>query len=375
MSRRLLSAASVISTIALGRAAAAQDLPLKRTPPAATVVACPAFTAPATPVRAQIDESNRLATLGQEAAIEGDHASARGLFQQAAQINQSDASLAFRLAHEQEEIGDKAAAVHEYCRYLYLSPTAGDATQINDKIKGLIAGPDLARGTATVNDFATGVRQFDSGSWGNAAEAFTAVTNAAPGFSAAYYDRALARAHQHKQTAAIQDFEHYLTLAPTASDRQAVRQRELELRHSLPSASKAFWIGLLPGGGQYYTGQPLLGVVVTGLAGGAVVWGIQSQTVTKTGNFIDANGRPYTQTFQATEHQHLAAGIGAAAAVTLLGAVEAAVVAHNRSSGLPPLADSTVASTSSGALPPRFRPPSVVTAGGRLGLALNVEFR
>src|SRR5215472_16275656 len=80
----------------------AQDLPLKRTPPAATVVACPAFAAPISPVRAQIDEANRLATLGAEGALEGDHKSARDLFLQAAQLNPIDAGLAYRLGREEE---------------------------------------------------------------------------------------------------------------------------------------------------------------------------------------------------------------------------------------------------------------------------------
>lgn len=332
---------------------AAQDLPLKRTPPAPTDVACPAFPAPPTPVRVQIDEANRLATLGAEAALEGDHKSARDLFQQAAQLNQSDASLAYRLGREHEEMADKPAAVREYCRYLYLSPMAGDATQIRDKLAALMRPTDLGRGKAMVERFRDGLQDYDRSDWGMAAEAFADVTAVAPGFAPAVFDRALALGRAHHQTEAIRDFDRYLALAPNVGDRSAVRDLETELQRQLPSATVAFGIGLLPGGGQYYTRQPLLGVLVTGAAAGAVAWGVQSQTVTKTATFTDANGHPYQQTFPTTEHKNLAAGIGAAAGVTLLGAIEAAIVAHNRSSSLPPVA--------------------MIAGPGQLGLALELR--
>ena len=274
--------------------AAGQDLPLKRALPAPTVVACPAFPAPVTPVRSQVDEANRLATLGAEAELEGDHKSARDLFLQAAQLNQIDAGLAYRLGRADEEMVDKPAAIREYCRYLFLSPTAGDASQVRDKLTALLPGPDLSRGTTMVERFRAGIQSYDQSDWGGAVQAFTDVVAAAPSFAPAFYDRALALAHQHHQPAAIRDFDQYLRLNP-ASDSDAVRQRQLALRRELPSATTAFWLGLIPGGGQYYTRQPVLGVLVTGVAAGAVIWGVQSQTVTKTATFTDRNGHPYTQ--------------------------------------------------------------------------------
>ncbi len=368
MTRRLLFCLSLTLATTVG----AQDLPLKRALPPATIVGCPAFNAPPTPVRAQIDESNRLNTLGSEAALEGDHKSARDLFQQAAQLNQVDASLAYRLGREDEAMADKGAAIREYCRYLYLSPDAGDANQIRDKLTALLPGPELSRGTTMVERFRAGVQSYDQSDWGTAVQAFSDVVAAAPGFAAGFYDRALARAHQHRQTAAIRDFDEYLQLTPNASDREAVRQRELALRHELPSATTAFWIGLIPGAGQYYTRQPFLGVVVTGAAAGAIVWGVQSQTVTKTATFTDANGHPYQQSYPATEHKNLAGGIAAAAGVTLLGAIQAAVVAHGRSSGLPPISDTTGTPATSGALPLR---PIIVADRGQVGLGLGLSFR
>jgi tetratricopeptide (TPR) repeat protein len=371
MSRRLL----ILSALAIGAPLLAQDLPVKRALPAATSVACPAFNAPPTPVQAQTDEANRLATLGDEAALEGDHKSARDLFQQAAQVNQVDASLAYRLGREDEAMDEKGPAIREYCRYLFLSPNAGDVNQIRDKLSAILPAPELARGTTMVERFRSGLQSYDQSDWTSAAEAFGNVTDAAPGFGPAFYDRALARAHQHRETAAIRDFDEYLVLTPNATDREAVRQRELELRRELPSATTAFWVGLVPGAGQYYTRQIFLGVVVTGAAAGAVAWGVQSQTVTKTASFTDANGHPYSETYPATEHKYLAAGIGVAAGVTLLGAIQAAMVAHGRSTGLPPVGDTTATQATSGALPPRFRAPTVVASNRQLGLGLGFEFR
>ena len=316
---------------------AAQDLPLKRGLPAATDVACPAIRPSPAPVRSQIDEANRLITLGGEAALEGDHQSARALFLQAAQLNQTDASLAYRLGREHEAVGDKPAAVLEYCRYLYLSPTAGDAGQIRDKLTALMPTIALRSGTAMVERFRDGIEDYDHGEWAAAAESFADVTAVAPGFAPAVFNRALALARAHHQAAAIREFDRYLALLPDAADRAAVQERQDELRRQLPSATTAFWLGLVPGAGQYYTRQPLAGLLVTGAAAGAVVWGAQAQTVKKTATFTDSNGHPYQQTFPATEHKNLPAGIGAAAGVTLLGAIEAAIVAHNRSSSLPPV--------------------------------------
>ncbi len=50
-----------------------QPLPLKRPALTPVAVACPVFPTPPAPVRQQVDEANRLATLGQESSLEGDH--------------------------------------------------------------------------------------------------------------------------------------------------------------------------------------------------------------------------------------------------------------------------------------------------------------
>jgi tetratricopeptide (TPR) repeat protein len=354
----------------------AQALPLKRIPPAATAASCPVFTPPPPPVRQQTEEANRLGTLAREASLEGDHKSAHDLFNQAAQLNPADPSLAYRLGRESEELGDTTAAVHEYCRYLSLAPTTGEEPGVRDRLTALLAPTAAQRGSALVTQFQTGVKAYDAEDWDAAGTAFSTVVEGAPGYAPAYFDRALVRAHQHHRGDAIRDFDSYLRLAPAADDRAVVRERIDQLRHEVPSAGTAFALGLLPGGGQYYTGQYVLGVFVTGAAAGGVAWALTTQTVTKLHHYVDPNGNPYTAPYQATEHQNLGAGLGIAGGVTLLGAIEAAIVAHHRSAALPP-PDSTL-----GAAVDTRRPalalqlPTVVpTADGlRVGMPVRITF-
>jgi tetratricopeptide (TPR) repeat protein len=358
---------------------AGQTLPLKRTPPAATAAACPVFPPPPAPVREQIDEANRLGTLAREAALEGDHKAARDLFKQAAQLNRADPNLAYRLGRESEELGDSTAAVHEYCRYLSIAPaTAGEAPGVRDRLSTLLAPAVAAQGTTLVTQFQSGVKAYDAGDWDGATGAFSAVVQGAPGYAPAYFDRALVRARQHHQGDAIRDFNSYLRLAPGADDRDVVRERIDGLRHEMPSAGTAFALGLFPGGGQYYTGQYVLGVLVTGAAAGGVALALTSQTVTKLHHFVDVNGVPYTQPFQATEHQNLGAGLAIAGGATLFGAIEAALVAHHRSAQLPP-PDSTLTAAAFSRRPAlALQLPTVVPTtdgtGVRIGMPIRVTF-
>ena len=355
---------------------AAQTLPLKRTAPAATAAACPVFAPPAPPVREQTEEANRLGTLARESALEGDHKAARDLFNQAAQLNPADPSLAYRLGRESEELGDTTGAVHEYCRYLSIAPTTGEEPGVRNRLTALLAPSAAQRGTTTVAQFESGVKAYDAGDWDASATAFTASLQGAPGYAPSYFDRALVRAHQHHQGDAIRDFDAYLRLAPSATDRADVRERIDALRPEAPSAGAAFAIGILPGGGQYYTGQYILGVLVTGAAGGGVALALTTQTVTKLHHFVDINGNPYTQPYQATEHQNLGAGLAIAGGATLFGMIEAAVVAHHRAAQLPP-PDSTLSATVDTRRPAlALQLPSVVpsTQGLRIGMPIHVTF-
>jgi tetratricopeptide (TPR) repeat protein len=312
----------------------AQSLPLKRPALTPVAVACPVFPAPPTPVREQVAEANRLATLGQESSLEGDHRAARDLFSQAAGLDPQEASLAYRLGREEEELGQRQEAVHEYCRYLSLAPGASDAAQITGRIVQLLPAEVMVRGNDVVSAFQSGVVAFDARDWRDAIAAFTKAETQDTALTAAVYDRGVAYDLNGDAAAAIQDYSSYLRRDPLASDTDQVRARVDALRSSIPSPGAAFALGLLPGGGQFYTRQPILGVVViAGIAGG-VVFALQSRTVTRDTTFTDPFGGTYPGTYNQTQHPDIAIGAGVAGGVLLLGALEAELVAHGRSAGV-----------------------------------------
>jgi tetratricopeptide (TPR) repeat protein len=368
--------AALVAASVLPAVLPAQTLPLKRTPPAQTAAACPVFPRPVAPVHEQTEEANRLSALAREASLEGDHKSAHDLFGQAAQLNAADPNIAYRLGRESEELGDTTAAVHEYCRYLSLSPTGGEDPGVRARLTALLAPSVAQQGTGLVAQFESGINAYDAGDWSTADGAFSAVVRGAPGYAPAYFDRALTRGHRHRQGDAIRDFNAYLRLAPTADDRDAVRARIDALRSSMPSPGTAFAIGLLPGGGQYYTGQYALGALVTVAAAGGVALALTSQTVTKLHHYTDINGNPYTEPYQATEHQNLGAGLGIAGGVTILGAIEAAIVAHHRVAQLPSPDSTQSASIDTRRPALAWQLPTVMptTQGLHIGMPVRLTF-
>jgi Tfp pilus assembly protein PilF len=355
-----------------------QELPLERPKLTPISIACPAIPVPPPTAQQVVEEANRLATLGQESSIEGDHRAARDQFKQAATLDPRDASLAYRLAREYEDLQQREAAVHEYCRYLSLVPNATDAGQIGDRVAKLLPGGTLAHGSAVVTEFKLAVASYDAGSYGSAAEQFDSVNTAAPVLSAAAYDGGLAHDQNGDAAAAIHDYSHYLQLEPNASDAAAVRARMQQMRHGIPSATTAFFLGLLPGAGQFYTKQPVLGVVVLAGAAGGVFLALQTRTITRDTMFVGPFGGTYPGTYTQTQHPNLALGAAVAGGVTLLGAIEAAVVAHGRGAGMDDAGDAGATRT---ALLPHLGPvtlelPTVIAAsdGLRLALPLHVTF-
>jgi hypothetical protein len=312
----------------------AQSLPLKRPTLTAVTIACPVFRIPPAPVRQQVDEADRLATLGQESSLEGDHRNARDLFSQAAALDPRDASVAYRLGREYEDLAQNDDAIRQYCRYLSLAPTAGDIGQIAARVAHLLSPSAVTRGNEVVDKFHTGVTDFDARDWGAAVVAFGLAVTQDSTLSAAVFDRGLSRDQDGDKAAAIRDFSRYLQLEPQASDAAAVQARIEALRSQIPSPGTAFALGLLPGGGQFYTGQPVLGAVVIAAVAGGVALAVQTHSVTRDTLFPGPFGGTYAGTYTQTQHPDLVIGAAAGGGVLLLGAIEAALVAHSRGAGL-----------------------------------------
>jgi tetratricopeptide (TPR) repeat protein len=345
-----------LALAALSAPVGAQSLPLKRPALTPVAVACPVFQTPATPVREQIDEANRLATLGQESSLEGDHRAARDLFSQAAALDPKEASLAYRLAREQEALGQRQEAVHEYCRYLFLAPGASDAAQFTGRIAQLLPADVKTHGNDVVSAFQAGVVAFDARDWRDAITSFSKAGEQDTALTAAVYDRGVAHDQNGDAAAAIQDYSSYLRRDPLASDTDQVRARVDALRSSIPSPGAAFALGILPGGGEFYTSQPILGVVVAAGVAGGVVLALQKKTVTRDTMYPDPFGNgTYPGTYTQTQHPNIAIGAGVAGGVLLLGALEAEIVAHGRSTS----AESADAAANRSAFLPHVGPMTV----------------
>jgi hypothetical protein len=142
------------------------------------------------------------------------------------------------------------------------------------------------------------------------------------------------------------DLERYLQLSPAAPDRQAVLDRlRAASQRQPPSPAGAFARGLiLPGLGQHYTRRAPVGLAVLGGAGGALYLALRPDYLTSvdtvTRQFIDPFGNTYTETYLVTrrtaERRHLEVGIASAAAITLLGAMEAYLQAKRERRPAPP---------------------------------------
>jgi hypothetical protein len=100
-------------------------------------------------------EAREIGGRAQAASIVGDNAAATALYQQAAQLNPGDASIAYALGREYEATHDKRA-MGEYCRFLVLTPGATEAADVRQRIGELALAlpPDttVVRLPATVAD-------------------------------------------------------------------------------------------------------------------------------------------------------------------------------------------------------------------------------
>src|SRR3712207_5822282 len=144
LARRFVTRVRTVAALAacafpLAVTAEAQQLPVKRSLSPASILACPAPTAPVTIARNDSPDVRRLMALGHEAAIVGDHRQARDVFLDAARLSPGDERIAYQLGRAYEELGERANAVREYCRFLALAPQASDAPDVRTRVAALAA--------------------------------------------------------------------------------------------------------------------------------------------------------------------------------------------------------------------------------------------
>ena len=154
---------------------------------------------------------------------------------------------------------------------------------------------------------------------------------------------------------AMREYCRFLAISPGAAEAGDVRQRIAELALALPPdttvvripvaapvaasahmpAPAGVFLGglLIPGLGQMTTHRPFAGVLVLAVSGGALAYGLQSKNKTTlvTHTAVDLLGHSYTYQTADThsERPNAAVGIGAAAGIAVIAAIEAASHAHS----------------------------------------------
>jgi hypothetical protein len=99
--------------------------------------ACGAITVGAQPSASNQLQATELTRKAYDAEMQGDVQGARSLLRRASQLDGTNKSAAYHLGLTSETLGDRAAAVQAYCRYLALSPTAAEAAEARQRVTKL----------------------------------------------------------------------------------------------------------------------------------------------------------------------------------------------------------------------------------------------
>lgn len=333
VSRAFVPAAiAMISPIALSAQVPSQALSPKRTLTTGPAPGCDIAPSGAV-ARRDNAEARRLAAAGQEAALIGDQAAARDAFARAAVLNPGDERIAYDLGRAHEELSDTSKSIAEFCRYLTLSPAGREAADVRDRLLRLVPRPAQQRAQDVQVAFRLGLVLFDDARYEAAARAFDDVVRNAPTAPEGYFNRGLSRAAGGQRADALKDLEQYRANAPTVDDRVEVGRAIEVLRRPVFSPGGTFVRSILPGFGQFSTGRPIRGAVVLVAAVGSAAFAFTSTTTEKQINYVDPNGVPAPYIETTTERPYFAPAIGAAAALTVIGMIEAVMYARGTQRG------------------------------------------
>lgn len=280
-------------------------------------------------------ESRRALVRAQEAALEGDRAIAREAYARAASLDPLDVRAAQELSRVAEELADTTTASSMACRVLALDAPADVAADASARVQRLLTSARRATVQRARARFAEGLTLADRANWEGAARAFADVEALMPGAFPPRYNRAVAQAMSGSRARARAVLSELAPQAP-AGLRADIGRAITLLEAPVYDAGTAFAFGLVPGGGQFYTGRPAAGVLVAAAVGGAIAAAFVTREQIRTVEFLDPNGEPapYTQTYRTRPYTGIAAAVGATA--LLVGAIEASIAAR-RSGRLPVL--------------------------------------
>jgi len=274
-------------------------------------------------------ETRRLISSGQEASLQGEHATARDAFAQAAKRSPNNADLAYYLGREHEQLSATTDAVKEYCRYLRLKPNARDADEVQGRIVRLTPRSQLALADEARANFSSGVALLERRQYIAADSMFGSIAKQLPNTPELYFNRALSRAARGERALAMEDFQKYFELSGNPSDRAAVNAAVARLQDRVFAPGQAFSSGIiLPGMGQMSTGRPVMGVAVLGAVVGAIVLGMSEKDGFEIATFTDPFGNPYIDSLPRTTKPYLAIAAATAGILWVGSAYEAMTYAR-----------------------------------------------
>jgi Tfp pilus assembly protein PilF len=291
------------------------------------------------------DRVGALTGLGYLALRRNDLTTAAERFGEALKIDESDAGAATGLAYAELWRIDPRQSPHRAAALASPRPTAYPA--------------------GAANDLRAGIDFFAARNLKAAERSLSSAATAAPSWPDVCYTRALVNQAEGRTSFAVADFQHYLQLRPSAVDRGAVASRIGALDRS---PGKAFALGIIPGGGQFYTHQPVLGIIVLGGVAASAVWALKTTPIT----FLDPFGNPYEA---GTKRKNLTTGAAVGGGIWLLGAIEAALHASSARGDPYPPTTAGVATRRSAELPHLAPTLGFDASGPRLGASLSFAIR
>ena len=358
---------------------AGQDVQLQRDYPGEGPYVCPQPLAPVTAEADQRARAGQLASDAVQAQILGDAQGARELLQRASEADPESPDVAYQHARVLEDLGLPNEAILEYCRALSLSSWEGTFADGRERLDALY---DVIReriSQTARQAFIFGLDEADRGLLESSVASFSLSIEDAPEWPSPVFNRAVVLERLGRVQESLADYRRYLRMMPNEIDPVAalVSERigtlEAIAAATTPSPTGALALGVLPGMGHYYTGRPVVGTLVLGLAGGAIATGLMVKSVTVTCVNQPPSGQSCAPTDvhdRSVERPYLLPSLGVAATVTIVGAIDALVKARRHRREIQALTGDTTASG------PRLRLPSVSARNAQVDLnLLRVTFR
>jgi tetratricopeptide (TPR) repeat protein len=325
--------------LAVATGAFGQTLALKADAPAASYLcdAAPADAAPAAPDPADgaAAEVQRLVDAATQAMILGDLSVAAEFLDRALGREPAAPEALYLRGRIASEAEDAPAGVEWFCRYLHVAPAGPSAAEARQRLEQAL---EEGAGSELRSRFLEAVAAFGAGEAARSDELFSALLDRRP-VPEALYDRGLVRLAMERVDEAREDLFRYLELRPDADERESIHATFPPLGRTQGGRSPAgtFLLGaVLPGAGHYYTGRPIAGVLVTGIVAGAAATGYLYERTTIQCRALSPSGDcpPDAIASQETERPFLVPALGVGVGLMLISAVEAALKANGRDTGL-----------------------------------------